>query len=52
MKNKEAKKFAIEKALIEALIGKHRPCTPKTPDDMSRCQSCWSRGDRKGKTPI
>ena len=28
MKDKEAKRFAIEKAQIEALIEKHRPCTP------------------------
>ena len=25
----------IEKAKIEALIEKHRPCTPKTPDEVS-----------------
>ena len=36
MKDKEANRFAIEKAQIEALIGKHRPCTPKTPDEVSR----------------
>ena len=36
MKDKEAKRFAIEKAQIEALIEKHRPCTPKTPDEVSR----------------
>ena len=36
MKDKEANKFAIEKAQIEALIEKHRPCTPKTPDEVSR----------------
>ena len=35
MKDKEAKRFAIEKAQIEALIEKHRPHTPKTPDEMS-----------------
>ena len=35
MKDKEAKRFAIEKAQIEALIEKHRPCTPKTPDEVS-----------------
>ena len=36
MKDKEAKRFAIEKAQIEALIEKHRPCTLKTPDEVSR----------------
>ena len=36
MKDKEANRFAIEKAQIEALIEKHRPRTPKTPDDVSR----------------
>ena len=36
MKDKEAKRFAIEKAQIEALIEKHRPHTPKTPDKVSR----------------
>ena len=36
MKDKEAKRFAMEKAQIEALIEKHRPHTPKTPDEVSR----------------
>ena len=36
MKDKEAKRFAIGKAQIEALIEKHRPRTPKTPDEVSR----------------
>ena len=36
MKDKEVKRLAIEKAQIEALIEKHRPCTPKTPDEVSR----------------
>ena len=35
MKDKEAKRFALEKAQIEALIEKHRPRTPKTPDKVS-----------------
>ena len=35
MKDKEAKTFAVEKAQIEALIEKYRPCTPKTPDEVS-----------------
>ena len=36
MKDKEAKRFAIEKAQIEALIEKHRPHTLKIPDEVSR----------------
>ena len=36
MKDKEVKRLAIEKAQIEALIEKHRPCTSKTPDEVSR----------------
>ena len=35
MKDKEVKRLAIEKAQIEALIEKHRPHTPKTPDEVS-----------------
>ena len=36
MKDKEVKRLAIEKAQIEVLIEKHRPRTPKTPDEVSR----------------
>ena len=35
MKDKEAKRFTLEKAKIEALIEKHRPHTPKTPNKVS-----------------
>ena len=35
MKDKEAKRIASEKAKIEALIVKHRPHTPKTPDKVN-----------------
>ena len=35
MKDEEAKAFAEEKAQIEALIEKHRLCTPKTPDEVN-----------------
>ena len=35
MKDKEAKRIASEKAQIEALIEKHRPRTPKTPDEVN-----------------
>ena len=35
MKDKEAKRFTVEKAKIEALIEKYRPRTPRTPDEVS-----------------
>ena len=35
MKEKEAKKLALEKAQIEALIEKYRPHTQKTPDEVN-----------------
>ena len=35
MKDKEAKRFTLEKAKIEALVEKHRPHTPKTPDKVN-----------------
>ena len=35
MKDKEAKRIASEKARIEGLIEKHRPHTPKTPDEVN-----------------
>ena len=35
-KNTEAKRHMIEKAKIEALIEKHRLCTPKTPDEVNK----------------
>ena len=35
IKDKEAKRLALEKAEIEALIEKHRPHTPKTPDEVN-----------------
>ena len=57
MKDKEAKRFTLEKAKIEALIEKHRPRTPKTPDKVST--SCTGKnakvdgqeGTEKGKPP-
>ena len=57
MKDKEAKRFAIEKAQIEALIKKHRPHTPKTPDEVSRSgtgknANLMVKRGLKGKTPI
>ena len=35
IKDKEAKRLALEEAQIEALIEKHRPHTPKTPDEVN-----------------
>ena len=35
MKEKEAKRLALEKVQIEALIEKYRPHTPKTPDEVN-----------------
>ena len=35
-KNIEAKRHMIEKAKVEALIGKHRLHTPKTPDEVNK----------------
>ena len=34
-KDKDAKRLEMEKAQIEALIEKHRPCTPKIPDEVN-----------------
>ena len=55
MKDKEAKRIALEKAKIEALIGKHGPRTPKTPDKVStsgrgkNAKVDGQEGTRKGK---
>ena len=52
-KNIEAKRHMIEKAKIEALIEKHRLCTPKTPDEVNKlgtgkkCHKKGARGDQK-----
>ena len=35
MKEKEAKRLALEKAQMEALIEKYRPHTLKTPDEVN-----------------
>ena len=57
MKDKEAKRFTIEKAQIEALIEKHRPHTLKTPDEVSRsgtgknAKVNGQEGTEKGKPP-
>ena len=57
MKDKEAKKHTVEKAQIEALIEKHRPHTPKTPDEVStsgtgkNAKVNGQEGTEKGKPP-
>ena len=57
MKDKEAKRFMLEKAKIEALIEKHRPCTPKTPDEVNtlgtgkNAKVDGREGTEKGKPP-
>ena len=57
MKDKEAKRFTLEKAKIEALIEKHRPCTPKIPDEVNtlgtgkNTKVDGQEGTKKGKPP-
>ena len=57
MKDKEAKRFTLEMAKIEALIKKHRPCTPKTPDEVNtlgtgkNAKVDSQEGTEKGKPP-
>ena len=57
MKDKEAKRFTLEKAKIEALIEKHRPCTLKTPDEVNtsgtgkNAKIDGQEGTEKGKPP-
>ena len=57
MKEKEAKRLALEKAQIEALIEKYRPHTPKTPDEVNTSGTGKNtnidgqKGTEKEKTP-
>ena len=57
MKDKEAKRHMLEKAKIEALVEKHRPCTLKTPDEVStlgtgkNAKVNGQEGTEKGKPP-
>ena len=57
MKDKEANRFAIDKAQIEVFIEKHRPRTPKTPDEVSRlgtgknAKVDGQKGNEKEKSP-
>ena len=54
---KEAKRLALEKAQIEALIRKHKPHTPKTPDEVNtpgtgnNANTDGKEGIKKGKPP-
>ena len=56
-KNIEAKRHMIEKAKIEALVEKHRLCTPKTPDKVNKLGTGKNaiekgqEGTSKGKPP-
>ena len=56
-KDIEAKRHMIEKAKIEALIEKHRLCTPKTPDKVNKLGTGKNaiekgqEGTEKGKSP-
>ena len=57
MKDKEAKRFTLENAKIEALIEKHRPHTLKTPDKLNtsgtgkNAKIDGQEGTKKGKPP-
>ena len=57
IKEKEAKRLALEKAQIEALIKKHKPHTPKTPDEVNtsgtgkNANIDGKEGTAKGKPP-
>ena len=56
-KDIEAKRYTTEKAKIEALIEKHRPHTPKTPDKVwksgtgKNAKDKGQEGTKKGKPP-
>ena len=57
MKDKEVKRHTVEKAKIEAPIEKHRPHTPKTPDQVGilgtgkNAKVNGQEGTKKGKPP-
>ena len=57
MKDKEVKRLASEKAQIEALIEKHTPYTPKTPDEVNamgtgkNANTTGQKGIEKDKPP-
>ena len=57
MKEKEAKRLALEKAQIEAVIEKYRPHAPKTPDEVNtlgtgkNAKIDGQKGTERGKPP-
>ena len=57
IKEKEAKRLALEKARIEALIEKHKPHTQKTPEEVNtlgtgkNANIDGTEGTEKGKPP-
>ena len=57
IKEKKAKRLGLEKAQIEALIKKHKPHTPKTPDEVNtpgtgkNANIDGKEGTKKGKPP-
>ena len=57
MKDKGAKRLALEKAQIETLIEKYRPCTPKMPDEVNtsgtgkNANTDGQEGTEKAKPP-
>ena len=57
IKEKEAKRLALKKAQIDALIEKHRPCTPITPDEVNTMGTGKNtnidgqKGTERGKPP-
>ena len=57
MKDKDANRLAIERVQIEVLLEKHRPRTPKTPDEVSRlgtgknARTDGQEGNKKEKPP-
>ena len=57
IKEKEAKRLALEKSQIEALIEKYRPHTPKTPNEVNtlgtgkNANIDGQKGTESGKPP-
>ena len=52
MKEKEAKRIAIEKTKIEVLIQKHRPGIPKTPDKVDLTGTGSNPNDIEGPKKV
>ena len=52
MKEKEAKRIAIEKAKIEALILKHRPSIPETHDEVDLMGTGSNPDDKEGPDKV